>query len=357
VRSKIKCGVIGAGWWATYAHIPALLANPEVELVGIQNNDRVEAGKIAQDFSVRKACLTVEELLSLDGLEAVVVSSSPNLHYPNVKAALERGKHVLVEKPMTLTVAQADELLELSERTNLRLMISCPWHYTQHATEARNLVRSGQLGEVRMISMLMTNPVSGLLRGTNNQPTHGTPYMHPRPGTYSDPEISGGGQMYAQVCHAAAYLTYLTGARATEVFAQVHNDGATVDIYDAIVLRMDNSSIVNIASTGATSLERKDFEVRIFGTKGILYLDLWNGRMEYVSLSGERRTYPDLLFDSIYPHRAPVNNFIESISDAQRNLSPAIFGVAAMEVVEGASYSVKTNKNILISSFYGSTHE
>jgi predicted dehydrogenase len=207
-----------------------------------------------------------------------------------------------------------------------------------------------------MISMLMTNPVSGLLRGTSNQPTHGTPYMHPRADTYSDPRISGGGQMYAQVCHAAAYLTYLTGARATEVFAQLHNDGAAVDIYDAILLRMNDSSVVTIASTGATSLTRKDFEVRIFGTAGMLFLDLWNGHMEHILLQGKQRTYPDLSAESIYPHQAPVNNLIDSIFHPERNLSPAILGVAAMEVIEAASRSAQANKNILVSSLYGSQH-
>ena len=145
-----------------------------------------------------------------------------------------------------------------------------------------------------MISMLMTNPISHLLRGNGTQPTHGTPYMHPREGTYSNPAIAGGGQIYAQVCHAAAYLTFLTGARTSEVFARFHNDGADLDIYDTLDLRMSDQSIVTIASTGATSLERKDFEVRVFGTKGMLFLDLWRGRMEFAPLEGKPVVYPDL---------------------------------------------------------------
>ena len=137
--------------------------------------------------------------------------------------------------------------------------------------------------------------------------------MHPRAGTYSDPQLAGGGQIYAQVCHAAAYLTFLTGARPAEVFARFHNDGADLDIYDAVDLRMDDSSIVTIASTGATSLGRKDFEVRVFGTEGMLFLDLWRGRLEFVPLSGEPRTYPDLEPDAVYPHLAPARNLIDSI--------------------------------------------
>lgn len=350
MEHKIKCGVIGAGWWATFAHIPALLAHPNAEVVAIQNNDPQEARKIAHDFGIPIACTTADELLAIEDLSAVVVSSSPNLHYEDAYAALARGKHVLIEKPMTLTVAEAIELVKMADKQGTQFLISCPWHYTAHAIEAQRLIRNGDMGQLRMISVLMTNPIRELLRGANTQPTHGTPYMHPRAGTYSDPTVAGGGQIYAQVCHAAAYLTFLTGARPLEVFARFHNDGAALDIYDALDLRMDDSSIVTIASTGATSLGRKDFEVRVFGTKGMLFLDLWHGKLEFVPLVGESRSYPDLEEDAVYPHQAPAMNLIDSIQDPGRNQSPATLGVAAMEVIEGACRSAKSGNNILVSS-------
>jgi predicted dehydrogenase len=350
VQDKLKCGVIGAGWWATFAHIPALLGHPNAELVAIQNNSREEAKKIANDFHIPIACTETAELLEIEGISAIVVSSSANLHYKDAAAALARGKHVLVEKPMTLTVAEALDLTKIAERHGTQLLISCPWHYTAHASEARRLVRNGDLGEIRMVSVLMTNPISDLLRGEDTQPTHGTPYMHPREGTYSDPKLAGGGQIYTQVCHAAAYLTFLTGARPTEVFARFHNDGAVLDIYDTLNLRMDDSSIVSIASTGATSRERKDFEVRVFGTKGMLFLDLWRGKMEFIPLIGLPRTYPDLKGDEVYPHQAPAHNLIDSIFDPHSNRAPATLGVAAMEVIEGACRSAETGENVLVSS-------
>lgn len=349
---KIQCGVIGAGWWATFAHIPALLDHPNAELIAIQNDNPQEARKIATDFKIPHACSTAQELLAIEGIEAVVVSSSPGLHYKDAHAALTAGKHVLIEKPMTLTVSEAAQLVEIASKRDLRFLISCPWHYTAHAAEAQRLVRSGSLGQIRMISVLMTNPIRDLLLGSDMTPTHSNarPYMQPRPGTYSDPRMAGGGQIYAQVCHAAAYLTFLTGARASEVFARFHNDSAAVDIYDTLALRMDDSSIATIASTGATSLDRKDFEVRLFGTEGMIFLDLWRGKLEYVPMSGAARTYPDLPEDAIYPHQAPARNLIDSIAERNLDRSPAMLGVAAMEVIEGATRSVTSGRNILVSS-------
>jgi predicted dehydrogenase len=348
VKNNIKCGVLGAGWWGTFAHIPALLAHPRAELVAIQKDNPEQARNVAADFGIPHACTTTEELLSIDGLQAIIVSSSPHLHFEQTAAALRRGKHVLVEKPMTFTASEARQLLDLAEERNLQFLISCPWHYTSHATEARRLIRGGHLGKMRMISVLMTNPINHLLRGTSNEVTHGTPYMQPTSGTYSDPAIAGGGQIYAQVSHVAAYLTFLTGLPASDVFARFHHDGTQLDIYDSLILRMEDGALVNIASTGATSRNLRTFEVRIFGTEGILYMDLWRGTMEFTSMSGHSVTYPVLSPGEIYPHEAPAINLIDSIFEPSCNRSPASLGVAAMEVIEAACISATSGQNILV---------
>jgi predicted dehydrogenase len=354
----IKCGIIGAGWWATLAHIPALLEHPNAEVIAIQKRDAVQARKVANDFHIPYACTTEEELLQIDGLQAVVVSSSPNRHFAQARMALSMGKHVLIEKPMTLTTAEAKELHALAEKHRLQFLISCPWHYTPHAMEAQRLIRTGALGDVRMISILMTNPVAHLLRGTSSEATYGKAYVLPHQETYSDPTIGGGGQIYAQVSHVAAYVAFLCGEHATEVFARFHNDGAALDIYDTISLRMQNGAIVSIASTGATNKDKRDYEVRIFGTEGILFLDLWKGTMEFERMSGVRKEFPQLASDSVYPHQAPAKNLIDSILDPTLNRSPASLGVAAMEIIEGACLSAKTGTNILVSNLmkkYGDT--
>ncbi len=169
----VRIGVIGAGWWATSAHIPAIKSHPNAELVAVQSRERTKAEKIARDFGAEKACITVEEMLAIKELDAVVVSSTPNVHFAQAKAALERGLHVLLEKPMTFTAGEARELVELAAKRKLHLVMSCPWHFTRHGIEARRLIHSDALGEIKMISVLMTNPIDKLLRGINTSPTHG----------------------------------------------------------------------------------------------------------------------------------------------------------------------------------------
>lgn len=236
-----------------------------------------------------------------------------------------------------------------AEQAEVQLLISCPWHYTAHARQARELVKNGSLGEVRMISVLMTNPVSHLIRGEQNQVTHGVAYLLPHHETYSDPAIAGGGQAYAQVSHAAAYLTFLTGLRPAEVFAAFHYDGGRMDIYDAATIRVENGCLVSLASTGATPTTRRDYEVRLFGTRGLLFLDLWCGTMRFVSMDGSTPIeYPDLSESEIYPEQAPARDLIDSIVNKRPNGSPGTLGWSSMEVIEAACQSARSGANVVI---------
>jgi predicted dehydrogenase len=343
---KVRIGVIGAGWWATYAHIPAINAHPDAELVAVQNREKAKAEGIARDFGASHACVSLEELLVLKELDAVIVSSTPNVHFIQAKAALERGLHVLIEKPMTFTVDEARELVETAAKKKLQLLISCPWHYTAHGIEARRLIRSGALGEIKMISVLMTNPIDKLLRGINSKPTHNhaSAYVEPCPGSYNDPAIAGGGQIYCQVSHAAAYLTFLTGLRAKEVYARFDHDGSPTDIYNALTITLENGALASLASTGATPMSERNYEVRLFGSRAVLQLELWRGTMTLIDFEDHRTVFKALTESEIYPGQAPASNFVDTLLGRQPNGSPGELGLAAMEIIEAACESAQTNR-------------
>ena len=316
----------------------------------MQSREPAKAEKIARDFGAKHACTTVEELLALPELDAVIVASTPNVHYAQARAALASGRHVLIEKPMTFTALEARDLVTLAAKKNLELVISCPWHFTRHGMEARRLIEAGALGEVKMISVLMTNPIDKLLRGVNTSPTHGMAnvYVEPRDGSYNNPLIAGGGQIYCQVSHAAAYLTFLTGLRAAEVFARFDRDGSPNDIYDALTITLENGALVSLASTAATPLCERNYEVRVFGSQAILQLELWRGTMTLIDFAGQRTEFSPLAEKEIYPAQSPALNFVDTILGQARNGSPGALGLASMEIIEAACTSANHGKNICI---------
>jgi predicted dehydrogenase len=263
----------------------------------------------------------------------------------------------LLEKPMTLTAAEAEELQKLAERKKLELLISCPWHYTPHSVEARRLIRSGALGKIKMISVLMTNFTLGLYQGKPWNQIFGdnatgqnaaAPYMTPGLHSYSDPSIAGGGQIYCQVSHVAAHLNFLTGGRLSEVFARFDNGGTQVDVYDALSLKLDDGTLVSVASNGATMPSERNYEVRIYGEEGMLLLELWKGTMAWHNRRGEVKSYPDLGENEIYPMFAPAENFVDVMAGKAANGSPGSTGVFAMQVIEASIASAKERRNIVL---------
>jgi predicted dehydrogenase len=355
----VKCAVVGAGWWGTTAHIPALKQHPLATLVAVQSRDPEKGRQIASDFGVPVGCSTMKEVLAVNGLEAVVISSTPNVHYPQALAALQRGLHVLIEKPMTLTVAESEELVALAEKKGLHFLISCPWHYTAHSIEARRLVQSGQLGQIKMISVLMSNFTLGLYRGLpwdevfGRSPTlqnSAKPYCTPDPASYSDPAVAGGGQIYSQISHVAAYLAFLTGRDPVSAYAQFDNADTAVDVYDTLNLKLSDGALVSIASTGATPDSERNYEVRVYGTKGLLLMELWKGKMECHGFNGQVRRYPDLPASDVYPLFAPTTNFVDVVAGRAENGSPARLGLSAMRVIEAACESARTNRIVKLQS-------
>ena len=163
---RVKCAVIGAGWWGTTSHVPALRDNPHADLVAVQHHDKETAERVARDFGVPHACTTAEEVLAIDGLQAAVISSVPALHYAQGMAALERGLHVLIEKPFTIRGEDGRESGPPGRREGGASHGGC--HLSLHPPlpgGAPGVAVRVASAAVRMISILFTNLTQGLYRG------------------------------------------------------------------------------------------------------------------------------------------------------------------------------------------------
>src|SRR5687768_2685597 len=98
---KARIGVIGTGWWATFAHLPSLAASPDVELVGVADRDRSKAEQAAARFGAGAAFGDHHELLALKP-DGVVIATPHHTHFDLVRDALLAGSDVMVEKPMVI---------------------------------------------------------------------------------------------------------------------------------------------------------------------------------------------------------------------------------------------------------------
>jgi predicted dehydrogenase len=119
MSSKLKAAVLGVGYLGTF-HAQKLKAHSEVELLGVYDFNQSQATKVATELGVQPFTTAPEALKNVD---YVHIPASTQAHYDLVKLSLLAGKHVLVEKPIAATVQQADELVELALKKNLKLAV------------------------------------------------------------------------------------------------------------------------------------------------------------------------------------------------------------------------------------------
>jgi predicted dehydrogenase len=154
--APLGVAVVGYGYWG-----PNLARNvterPELELVALCEPDETRAGAFSQRYPDVPVQAQLADVLANDEVEAVLVATPPQTHFPIVKQALEAGRHVLVEKPLATTSADARELVTLAETEGLVLMPGHTFVYSPAVNTVRDLIRDGVVGEVYFITSARMN--------------------------------------------------------------------------------------------------------------------------------------------------------------------------------------------------------
>jgi len=142
----IGIGVIGVGrMGALFARLLAQL--PQARLLGVADVDQERAQAMALATGTT-AFTDYEELLALEALDAVVIATPDHLHHGPAKVALESGKHILIEKPLTTDLAEGEELVAIARQAGLCLMVAHCLRFDPRYIHAHNAVREGIIGEV-----------------------------------------------------------------------------------------------------------------------------------------------------------------------------------------------------------------
>jgi len=142
----IGTGVIGVGrMGALFARLLTQL--PQANLLGVADVDSERAQAVAAATGTTPFT-DYQELLALEGLEAVVITTPDQLHHAPAMAALDAGKHILMEKPLTMDVAEGEEIVAAAREAGLCLMVAHCLRFDPRYIQAHNAVREGAIGEV-----------------------------------------------------------------------------------------------------------------------------------------------------------------------------------------------------------------
>jgi predicted dehydrogenase len=270
-----------------------------------------------------------------------VIAVPHAFHYEIAKAALDAGVSVMLEKPMTLTGADAWDLVRTSEDRGLHLVVGYTFQFTDHAAQARDVVQSGRLGDITLITGQYASMVQSYLEGRPDdyKDFFGFPLTGPRPETYSDPALSGGGQGQAQVTHPMGMVFWVTGLRAVEVQAFMENHGAAVDMVDAITCRFDNGALGTMASTGQTHPGQRTVQFIVYhGTEGVMVQDLAEGTLDISFADGSSERFESA---DVYPAQATARCLVDLLAGSPTTLNhgPGEAAAACVEYLEAAYQS------------------
>jgi predicted dehydrogenase len=148
--------VVGAGYWG-----PNLIRNAQacerLRLRWVCDLDSERAARVVGPYSTVQVTASLDDVLNDPDVDALAVATPAGTHLQVASAALEAGKHVLVEKPLASSYAEAQQLVELAEQRGLALMCDHTYCYTPAVTKIRKLVRAGILGDVQFVDSVRIN--------------------------------------------------------------------------------------------------------------------------------------------------------------------------------------------------------
>lgn len=339
-------GIIGCGWVASaHAWGVAALAAEGARLIGVADQDQARAGEFADRFGASMTTPDYHELIANDDIQAVSICLPDHIHREVTIAAAEAGKHILCEKPLSLTLDEADDMLTACERNGVQLGLVMNHRYAAGNILAKRAVDSGALGRPLIGSVLHSSGLTG-------DPSGASPWRGRR-------HLSTGGVLSTQAIHFLDILLWLSGP-ATDVQAwtdrlaspdQDHED--TV----GVVLKFGSGALATLSATSASPI-MDDFtgtRIELHGTGGYVVVDGDQLRIAELADGPELTAPPfppippgaeEIIFGS--GHVYEVMDFVRTVRRGERAPIPGADGRHLMAVIEAAYRSARDGVAVVV---------
>jgi predicted dehydrogenase len=310
-------------------HIRRLLPIPEVEIVGMVEPHAENVARAVEQYpSLEAAPVFIEhrELLAL-GPDAVEISTPHTLHAGQILDALDAGAHVLVEKPMTCTSAEARAVCERARATGKTVMVSYQRHQQALYRWMRAFIAGGGLGELQLVA---AQQYQSWYEGRRA----GRGWRHLA-------HLAGGGQLNDSGSHMVDILLHVTGLAPTVVSAWQQNLGLEVDVNMAINVRFEGDALGSITIVGQSpGIGGAVYEdVTITGSEAGLYYRVLGqpNNQPVLQLRRAGKTEPEPELPGIMPPTTdPDRAFIDVLLGRAENEAPPECGLRTIQLSEAA---------------------
>jgi predicted dehydrogenase len=254
---RLRVGVIGTGAISQIVHVPVFAEREDVELVAMADIDPHKAETLSRRFQV-PLVMEAEDLIDFEGVDAIVVSTPNRYHEPQAIAALEAGKHVLVERPVAVTAEGAQRVVDTAERTGKTLSVGMAHRFRPGVVALRDFVAGGDLGRVYAVrGSWMTRPTPMLQTGWRR-----------------DAEISGGGALMDLGLAALDLCMWVLGYPEIKRISCVTGARDDVDVEESATLMAETTegAALTLEVSNHFFAAEDRFRARVLGDEGSAWL-------------------------------------------------------------------------------------
>lgn len=317
--ATLRWGILGCGDVAEHKGGPPLYTVPDSELIAVMRRDRIKAEAFAEKHGAKRVYTDVDTLLADSELNAIYVATPPYLHCEHTCRAAAAGKHVLCEKPMALTVAECQRMIDACRTAGVALMLAYYRNFYPNIVKMKALMEQGAIGEIVLARVNHT--------GFYN------PNRHDLSSWRVDPEISGGGVLMDLGSHRISLLQYLMGnIESVRGYAETLHLDIPVDDSTAFTLRFENGThaVANINWNIGVSIDA----VEVYGTQGALKCSPLNSGNLTVETSESGTPIPMHQTPLPHTHTGLVENFVNHLKTGEPIRCSGELGLQTNAIIE-----------------------
>ena len=344
----IRVGIIGSRFVAM-AHAEALRQTPGVELTAVASPNAEHAWEFRRRFEIEHAFSDYKDMLSSGFVDAITIACPNDLHAQVAIDAAAAGKHVLVDKPMAMSLAECDRMIEACKKAGVILMYGENLCFAPKYVRAKQLADEGALGDVYYVRQLEC-------------------HFGPHADWFWDINRSGGGVLMDMGCHSIAYCRWVFGNTPIEsVYAEagnfVHGHRTSGDDHTVVMLRFAKSKKhpqggLGVAENSWARAGGLDDRAEIYGSKGLTVADIARGNAlhtygeighEYAGEKAEQTSgWTWTSFDEAWNYGFPqeMAHFADCIENAKRPMLSGEDGRAVLEIICAAYRSARTGARV-----------
>lgn len=344
MSEKVGIGIVGSQFISSI-HVEALKTVNDAKIIAVMSPTKGNAKAFAIKHDIPHHFTDIDKMLALEDITMVIIGAPNHVHCEITVKAAKAGKHIVVEKPLCLNLAEADLMINTCKDENVKLMYAEELCFTPKYVRLKALLDEGALGK----------PV--LFKQSEK---HDGPHSN----HFWDVNRSGGGVTMDLGCHAIQFFRWLNKNNPIKsVYSQmstnVHTDKTIGDDNAIIIIEFENG-VTAIAEESWTKLGGMEDKAEIHGSEGVAYADVLQGNsiqtysakgVNYaVEKAGNTKGWSFIVYEEIWNYGFPqeFTHFVDCVKNDKTPLITGEDGKIVLEVILAAYESAGTHKKVFM---------